>query len=559
MTADSPNRPFTESDYCAIETAVGETDRGRWFLGEFARRNRGSDTEAVLAALARIEKSVQATPASSEFEGLRRAITEMGLAARIAPELSTGQRGSSLEAASRELDLIVRATEKATTDILKAAEQIQELAWTMREQGADEALCTHLDHHSTQIYTACSFQDLTGQRSGRVVDTLRFIEGRLATLIEVWGLSADDLEVIDTDLDLLVPELSDAQPDKQTGRNGPEETADDASADLGAPIDEAAEDFVTTEAARASHDDTARGQGEKLPQPHEADATSHPTAMLPMDEDVFDVDGETPPEPAGSASFDVDLGIAVTEGAAATAGSAAMKTLADPDLDELVFENKPDATTASPEQDLIDLDLDGVVFGDDLVETSATGGEGVATADSDAAHQSEAPVEQNAAHEYAGPADEPVDATSAENVTDAPVAGVDTATPFASLAASIEAEFARAESAAETGRDENEPAIEAEHAPSGEKKDGSAPPPPFLADEEDLDDEFQTAEGPAWVPEHQETGAVLTANFGQTTDGANGRESAVPGSAPVRQEAVVKVSLSAIDRWSNGRKIAFFS
>lgn len=57
MTTTSPN------DYDAIAAAVMETDRGRWFLGEYARRNRVSDTSAILDALAVIEKRLPADPA----------------------------------------------------------------------------------------------------------------------------------------------------------------------------------------------------------------------------------------------------------------------------------------------------------------------------------------------------------------------------------------------------------------------------------------------------------------------------------------------------------------
>ena len=45
----------SEADYDAIQEAFMETSRGRWFLGEYARRNRNADTSMVLDAVARIE------------------------------------------------------------------------------------------------------------------------------------------------------------------------------------------------------------------------------------------------------------------------------------------------------------------------------------------------------------------------------------------------------------------------------------------------------------------------------------------------------------------------
>ena len=39
----------------------------------------------------------------------------------------------------------------------------------------------------TQIYEACSFQDITGQRITKVVTTLKAIEGKVAHIISTFG------------------------------------------------------------------------------------------------------------------------------------------------------------------------------------------------------------------------------------------------------------------------------------------------------------------------------------------------------------------------------------
>ncbi|MBB3018306.1 hypothetical protein FHR70_001346 [Microvirga lupini] len=45
----------SDLDFDTIEAAVMETARGRWFLKEYARRNRNADTQAVLEALERLK------------------------------------------------------------------------------------------------------------------------------------------------------------------------------------------------------------------------------------------------------------------------------------------------------------------------------------------------------------------------------------------------------------------------------------------------------------------------------------------------------------------------
>ena len=108
--------------------------------------------------------------------------------AQIKPSHKFDER---LVGASAELEHIVEATEKATSDILGAAEVIQEVAWMLREKGIEIELCDKLDQRATDIYTACSFQDITGQRTEKVVKALRFIEQRINAMIEIWGV--DDI------------------------------------------------------------------------------------------------------------------------------------------------------------------------------------------------------------------------------------------------------------------------------------------------------------------------------------------------------------------------------
>src|ERR1700692_4787944 len=70
-----------EEDYEAISDAFMETSRGRWFLSEYAKRNRNADTRMVLDAVARIEENLaaQRRPAA-ENDGLAEALAAIGRA-----------------------------------------------------------------------------------------------------------------------------------------------------------------------------------------------------------------------------------------------------------------------------------------------------------------------------------------------------------------------------------------------------------------------------------------------------------------------------------------------
>jgi chemotaxis protein CheZ len=84
---------------------------------------------------------------------------------------------SHIPSATDELDEIVQHTAKATHTILEACEQLSGLGDTL--SGAAQAL---VQRETTHIFEACNFQDITGQRIGKIVATLKTIEQRVALI-----------------------------------------------------------------------------------------------------------------------------------------------------------------------------------------------------------------------------------------------------------------------------------------------------------------------------------------------------------------------------------------
>ncbi|MGF1455891.1 MAG: protein phosphatase CheZ [Alphaproteobacteria bacterium] len=86
--------------------------------------------------------------------------------------------------AGKELDAIVKQTEDATNTIMESAERI------MNADPSD-----HDAYHATvqdavmQIFEACSFQDITGQRISKVVATLKHIEERVTRISNAFGVA----------------------------------------------------------------------------------------------------------------------------------------------------------------------------------------------------------------------------------------------------------------------------------------------------------------------------------------------------------------------------------
>src|ERR1700737_5566323 len=157
----------SEQDYEAISDAFMETSRGRWFLGEYARRNRNADTRMVLDAVERIEQSLAAQR--------REEPPDNGLADALAAIKSAldEARGTAMAA----LDGL--ALEEHLAPVRKGARVIKEIAWRWREIGADSRICDLLDSQVGTIEAACG-QISSGGASDALRGALDFVQERVA-------------------------------------------------------------------------------------------------------------------------------------------------------------------------------------------------------------------------------------------------------------------------------------------------------------------------------------------------------------------------------------------
>lgn len=101
----------------------------------------------------------------------------------------SGCNGRELSRVTDELDAVVYGTEGATEQILAAAEAIDNQAAVLAAtlKGENQNVATDIQDQVVQIFEACNFQDLTGQRITKVVNTLRFVEERIIRMMEIWG------------------------------------------------------------------------------------------------------------------------------------------------------------------------------------------------------------------------------------------------------------------------------------------------------------------------------------------------------------------------------------
>ena len=89
---------------------------------------------------------------------------------------------------------MVSHTAEATNTIMAAAEDVMSA-----DSGDVEAYKALVMDKMMAIFEACTFQDITGQRIRKVVDTLTHIEERLERFANVMGVEDAELEETDED------------------------------------------------------------------------------------------------------------------------------------------------------------------------------------------------------------------------------------------------------------------------------------------------------------------------------------------------------------------------
>lgn len=96
-------------------------------------------------------------------------------------------KDNQIPEAGRELDAIVEATESATHTIMEAAETI--MGAGDMESSAYKDL---VNDKMIEVFEACAFQDITGQRISKVVNTLNTIDARVTSFVERLRISECD-------------------------------------------------------------------------------------------------------------------------------------------------------------------------------------------------------------------------------------------------------------------------------------------------------------------------------------------------------------------------------
>ena len=163
-----------EQEYRAIEAALLDNPRGRWFLAEHGRRARRLDTVMLEEALGRIQSSIRQPPAL------------LGQLHNEIEELKQFLRDTKHDLVSKpQAKAVAPGMAEAPPDgILRAAEDLHELAWTLQSNDINSEACEKIARQASAIYALSLRQALESERTQKLSIALDQACARLSALLE---------------------------------------------------------------------------------------------------------------------------------------------------------------------------------------------------------------------------------------------------------------------------------------------------------------------------------------------------------------------------------------
>lgn len=161
----------SETEYRTIEAALLESARGRWFLAEHGRRARRLDSALLEDAIGRLQTSLRQPPAllgqlQAELETLKAHIAETRAMLLAKPTKSEGA-----DAPPQQV-------------MLKAAEEIHDIAWALQANPFDPKGCEEIARNAGRLYAMSQVHAVESERSLKTAHALDNAANRLDAMLE---------------------------------------------------------------------------------------------------------------------------------------------------------------------------------------------------------------------------------------------------------------------------------------------------------------------------------------------------------------------------------------
>ncbi len=170
-----------EQEYRTIEAALLDNPRGRWFLAEHGRRARRLDSLILEEAIGRLQSSIRQPPAllgqlHNEIEELKQFLRDTRADLMAKPKPSAAEPSAPAAAGTPQ--------EVPADGILRAAEDLHELAWTLQSNDINSDACEKIARQASSIYALSLRQAMESERTQKLVIALDSACARLSSLLE---------------------------------------------------------------------------------------------------------------------------------------------------------------------------------------------------------------------------------------------------------------------------------------------------------------------------------------------------------------------------------------
>lgn len=192
-TSTTPITSLT-ADYDAIESAIRETSRGRWFLSCYLERNRSAETRMLLSAIAKLEAAMRdngvalrEAESRSVMATLRDTIDEArcDLAHMPQPE---NENIYSDALRHFDFDNIPASGSEHLRMIRDAALGIKSAAHALHSAGVFHGVAEQIAENAETIEHSCLAQETTLLRASRMAALICELESELISAFEDGGM-----------------------------------------------------------------------------------------------------------------------------------------------------------------------------------------------------------------------------------------------------------------------------------------------------------------------------------------------------------------------------------
>lgn len=180
---------FPPGQYEALESAVMESARGRWFLAEYAKRNRAADTMMLLDALKKLENVASTNPIKPD-----RPLPDIGqLASTIKAarsEIASTHNdllpdGGYLPADGALYDHITADARSVGHEITKRSMSLRVIAGGLKAATADTEHVEAVEANARSLENLSWSQEVLSERIAKAMGLLSEIDNRLTGFAEV--------------------------------------------------------------------------------------------------------------------------------------------------------------------------------------------------------------------------------------------------------------------------------------------------------------------------------------------------------------------------------------